>query len=430
MAEKVLMLALSPTMDKGHIAEWLKAEGDTVKSGDVLCEVETDKATMDYESSANGVLLKIVAPAGSEAAIGDLIAIIGAAGEDISALLADQAATPTEKVAMDEKAEPEQPAKDQTATVEKTVPEQPEEEQEKAEASSSDTYPKASPLARKLAEKNGLKLSDVKGSGPQGRVIKADIDQILAQPKPASKAETKADVVSTAKIPAAGEDTVIPVSRMRSVIAKRLAESKFSAPHYYLKVSVEMDAMLVSLKQLNKKAEAKISLNSFLTKIVAEVLKKHPRVNASWQGDAILQFGQIDIGTAVALKDGLITPVVRNCGNKGILQIDAELKNLIDKARSNALLPEDYAGATFTISSLGSFGIDEFTAIINPPGSAILAVGAIKKKAVVLEDESIVVRSMMKLSLSCDHRVIDGAVAAQFLAELKDMLESPVRALY
>lgn len=420
MAEKILMLALSPTMDKGHIAEWLKQEGDTVASGDLLCEVETDKATMDYESSVSGVLLKIVAPAGSEAAIGDLIAIIGEAGEDISALLEDKAAA----------------ALVQAATPEKVVQDKPVEAEAQSEVraedepASSDAYQKASPLARKLAEKNGLNLADIKGSGPQGRVIKADIDQMMAQSGLESKTEAKADVAQAAYAPAAQEDLLIPVSRMRSIIAKRLAESKFSAPHYYLKISVEMDGLLASLKQLNKKSEAKISLNAFLTKIVAEVLKKHPRVNASWQGDTILQFGHVDIGTAVALKDGLITPVVRNCGNKGILQIDTELKQLIDKARSNALQPEEYAGATFTISSLGSLGIEEFSAIINPPGSAILAVGAIKKKAVVLEDESIVVRSMMKLSLSCDHRVIDGAVAAAFLTDLKETLESPLRALF
>lgn len=453
MAEKVLMLALSPTMEKGHIAEWLKKEGDSVASGDVLCEVETDKATMDYESAASGVLLKIVAEAGSEAAVGELIAIIGEAGEDVSALLAEGEKTPkaaeedgeepAAKAEEEDRAAPENTAREkETAaeeakdTAERTSDtETPEQEESQASESASaskaeDGFIKASPLARKLASQKDLRLAEISGSGPRGRVIKADVDR-------AEQAQAEGTGVEFSKVAGAKEatvtateDRVIPLSPMRKTIAERLSASKYSAPHYYLRISLEADALLAAHKKLNEKREQGVSLNAFLTKFVAEALKKHPKMNATWEGDGIRQFGSIDLGTAVALKDGLITPVVRNCGAKGIIAIDEELKVLIEKARANKLSPEEYQGATFTLSNLGSFGIDEFSAIINPPGSAILAIGAIKKELVVLEDESTAVRSILRLTLSCDHRVIDGAVAAAFLANLKEMIESPISALF
>lgn len=438
MAEKLLMLALSPTMDKGMIAEWLKREGDTVTNGDVLCEVETDKTAMDYESSADGVLLKIIMPEGSEAAIGDVIAIVGEEGEDITDLLKeaaeqdkDQAETGQNKDQADKK-QTQSEQNGQAKTEEKSMPEDVDSDDNDESADSSD-FIKASPLARKLADNNNLTLKDIKGSGPAGRIIKADVEKALKQAsagEPAKAGGDKTESVQTAGAQSARDDVVIPVSGKRKIIAQRLSESKFSAPHYYLKVSVEMDGIIETRKKLNAMPETKVSMNAFFYKFIAEALKKYPAVNASWKGDTIVQHGSIDIGIAVALDDGLITPVVRNCGNKGIIQIDSDLKELIKKARSNSLKTDEYTGATFTLSNLGSYGIEEFTAIINPPGSAILAVGAIKREPVVQPDDSLAIKSMMKLTLSCDHRSIDGSVGAEFLKELKDMMEAPVRVLF
>jgi pyruvate dehydrogenase E2 component (dihydrolipoamide acetyltransferase) len=435
MAEKLLMLALSPTMDKGMIAEWLKKEGDSVASGDVLCEVETDKTTMDYESPFDGTLLKIILEEGSEAAVGDVIGIVGEEGEDISQLLADSNA---ESAAKSSGSGPQAENLQEEDESDKNSLESEDSENveltDKTDSDSPSDFIKASPLARKLADINDLKLAAIKGSGPAGRIIKADIEQALSN---SSAKKEMADIDE--KRSAAGgkafnrlpeEDLAIPVSGKRKVIAQRLSESKFSAPHYYLKVSVEMDNLLEARQQLNKSSDSKVSINAFLIKLIAEALKKHPGINSSWNTDTIVQHGSIDIGIAVALEDGLITPVVKNCGNKGIIQIDGELSELVSKARSNKLKSEEYSGATFTISNLGSYGIEEFTAIINPPGAAILAIGAIKKSAVVLPDDSFAVRSLMKLSLSCDHRVIDGAVGAEFLTELKMIIEAPIRVLF
>jgi pyruvate dehydrogenase E2 component (dihydrolipoamide acetyltransferase) len=296
---------------------------------------------------------------------------------------------------------------------------------------------RASPLARKLAENSELSIEGITGTGPEGRIIKADVEKaIAASEQPAAKAVKPTPAAVSASVPAgvqpqaAPGDVSIPVSGKRRVIAQRLSESKFSAPHYYLKVRVEVDGMLASRKRLNEKAATKISINSFLIKFAAEALKRHPVVNSSWATDSIIQHGSIDIGLAVAQEDGLITPIIRNCGNKGLVQIEKDLQDLIEKARSNSLKPNEYTGATFTISSLGSYGIEEFTAVINPPGSAILAVGEFRKDTVVLPDDSIEIRTLMNLTLSCDHRVIDGAVGAEFLTDLRQMIEDPVRVLY
>jgi pyruvate dehydrogenase E2 component (dihydrolipoamide acetyltransferase) len=263
----------------------------------------------------------------------------------------------------------------------------------------------------------------VPGSGPEGRVIKRDLDRMpLSVSSPGSRTDG-------AEAPA-GQDRVIPVSKRRAVIARRLGESKFSAPHYYLKTSVDMTGVMEARKILNSSRSNRVSLNAFLMKFAAEALKRHPGVNASWQDDTIIEYGSIDIGLAVDLGDGLITPIVHNCGNKGVEKIDAELVELIEKTSNNALRPEDYTGATFTISNLGSFGIEEFTAIINPPGSAILAVGQTKKTPVVLEDDRIVTRPVTKMTLSCDHRVIDGAAGGRFLQDLRLLMEQPFRLVY
>ncbi len=413
MAEKVVMLALSPTMETGTIAKWNKQEGETVASGDVLCEVETDKAVMDYESMQEGALLKIVLPEGGEAKVGATIAIIGAAGEDFGALLQDNAPTPALA------ASAKQP--DEAAPVPVSAPT----ETVNAEPSAPSGNIKASPLARAMAKDAGLDLDAITGSGPGGRIIKRDIEQAFQMQTQAPQA-----IAAPSPIVATATDEVVPVSKKRKIIAQRLAESKYSAPHYYLKIRVEMDTLLHARQALNARATKKVSLNAFLLKFVAESLKHHPMVNATWQGDSILKHGAIDIGLAVAQPDGLITPVVRNCGAKGIVTIDEDLQALIQKAQNNRLDPEEYSNATFTISNLGSFGIQEFTAIINPPGSAILAIGEIRKEPVVGDNDELFIRSLMTLTLSCDHRVIDGAVGAAFLKTLKDMLEEPIRTLY
>jgi len=406
MAEKILMIALSPTMESGILSKWIKKEGDTIASGDILCEVETDKATMDYEATTEGTLLKILKQEGEKASIGEPIAIVGEEGEDIEALILEigrDQANPLHDRGV--------PANGQEAAI------TPKEKQ------SPQGIIKASPLARKLAKDHGLQLSNITGTGPDGRIIKRDIEKAIAQ------AGQAASVPAPAPNKAAS-DEIIPVSGKRKIIAERLSQSKFTAPHYYLKVTIAMDPILQARKELNAARKTKVSFNAFLIKFIAEALKKHPMVNASWNGDTILMHRQIDIGLAVAQPDGLITPVVRDCGSKGIIEIDHELQILIEKALNNSLLPDEYTGATFTVSNLGSFGIEEFTAIINPPGSAILAVGEIRKEAVVNVRDEVVIQSNMKVTLSCDHRVIDGAVGAAFLKELKDIMENPIRVLY
>ena len=401
MAEKLVMLALSPTMEEGTIETWNVKEGDAVESGDILCEIQTDKATMEYESMADGILLKIIVPAGGKAAVGATVAIVGEAGEDISALLKETAAPPPP-------VPPKAAAEDTTAaSAPAPVP------------ASAGAKIKASPLARTIAAQRGIDLASVRGTGPGGRIIKRDVEAAPATgPAPSAAAAPSL------------EDRTEPVSEKRRIIAQRLAASKFSAPHYYLRLRVAMDHLMAERKRLNERALQKVSVNAFLIKFVAEALKRHPLVNGTWNGDTITYHGSIDIALAVAQKDGLITPIVRNCGAKGIVAIDEELRVLIEKAQKGTLTPEEYTGATFTISNLGSFGIEEFTAIINPPGSAILAVGAIQRTQVVGPGDQLVIQSLAAYTLSCDHRVIDGAVGAAFLNELKQLMESPIRALY
>lgn len=399
MAEKVFMIALSPTMEEGTIQKWRKQEGDVVKEGDILCDVETDKASMEYESSQSGKILKIVRGEGASARVGDLIAILGQDGEDISSLLSESS--------------PAAPAP--TKAPEKTPTPPPTAEVPRASG-------KASPLARRLAQEKGLDLNQVAGSGPGGRVIKRDIENL--QPAAATK-----PAPASVTLPSPLNDDRVPVSRKRSVIASRLSESLFSAPHIFLTVSVNMDPLMQAREKLNNELKDKLGLNAFIVKLVANAITRHQAVNSSWMGDYIQNHSSVDIGLAVAQPDGLITPIVRAAHGKGIRQIDFELKDLIDRARNNQLKPEEYTGATFTISNLGSFGIEEFTAIINPPGSAILALGAVMKVPVVAEDEDISIRRQMKMTLSADHRVMDGAVAAAFLTDLKAVMEDPFRAL-
>lgn len=402
MAEKLMMIALSPTMEMGQIVKWLKKEGDEVKSGDVLCEVETDKTTMEYESVIEGTLLKIILPEGGRARVGDLIGIIGESGENIDDLLTETRL-------------PEKPD-DQVSPEPDSVP------KETPGVDKEIDRIKASPLARKLAQMKGVDIRNIRGTGPRGRVVKRDIENTGERQVPPE------GIIPSMQT--SGKDRIVPVSEKRKIIAKRLSESKYNAPHYYLKVKVCMDPIMEARKKLNQKARHKVSLNAFLIKFAAKALHRYPGVNASWQGENIKEFASIDIGFAVAQKDGLITPVVKNLSHKGIIAVEEELKVLIKKARENTLSPGEYTGASFTITSLGSFGINEFTAIINPPGSAILAVGEIIREPVVAPDDNIRIQSNMKMTLSCDHRVIDGALGALFLKTMKDMMEDPIQVLY
>lgn len=449
MAEKVPMTALSPTMEEGTIIGWNKNEGDNVAAGDVLCEVETDKTSVEYESSQEGTLLKIIVATDGSAAVGETIAVIGDSGEDISGLLeeikkesgaagsdkddgkssqkkAEEKETETETEQEGEKEGDGAKASGASATSEPETKKKPvESSATRPAADQSDARIKASPLAVKLAAERNINLSLVTGTGTAGRIVKTDIENFRGVPGGKSAVSGAAPAVTTA--PA---DKEIPVAGKRAVIAKRLSESKFSAPHYYLTTSVEMENVLGARKMLNETRKDNVSLNAFLIKFAAEALKRHPVVNSSWQGETILQHGSIDIGLAVDAGSGLITPVVRNCGSRGVQEIDADLVELIEKARSGKLKPEEYNGATFTISNLGSFGVEEFTAIINPPGSAILALGASKRVPVAREDGSITVASVMKMTLSCDHRVIDGAAGGRFLHELQMLMEQPARLLF
>ncbi len=464
MAEKVLMIALSPTMEEGTISNWVKQEGDEVSSGDVLCEVETDKATMDYEAVQEGTLLKIIKGEGESAQVEDPIAIIGEKGEDIEGLIEEiesQAAGEAEETA-------EAGGEEKSAEAKKPKPPKPsaaggeespisDEGSEGIPTGASSGAPKqtegpegrikASPLARRLAEKYDLDLTTIRGSGPEGRIVKKDIEKAretqargaaapggAAGPGKAAAAgapgKTSASALADfggAQLP--GQDRRTPVSRKRRIIAERLSESKYSAPHYYLRISARVDTLVALRKEVNSRREGKLSFNAFLIKLAAEAIKRYPQINSSWEGQEIVTFGSIDIGLAVAQPDGLITPVVKNCGNKGITAIDNELRELIEKARNNKLTPDEYSGASFSISNLGSAGIEEFTAIINPPGSAILAVGAIQTLPVFDVEDSVVPQQTMKFTLSCDHRVIDGAVGAEFLSYFKEILEQPGKAL-
>jgi pyruvate dehydrogenase E2 component (dihydrolipoamide acetyltransferase) len=401
------MIALSPTMEEGAILNWKKKVGDTVKMDDPLCEVETDKASMDYLSSQEGTLLAIVKDVGTSAKVADMIAIIGEPGEDISALLASAPA-------------PAKPAAAAAAPQAAAAP---------ASAPAASAAPvaggrvKSSPLARKIALDKGVDLAQVSGTGPAGRVVKADVEGFTPAAAPAASFAPSS--VGSSSL----NDEQVPVSRKRQVIAQRLGESLFTAPHFFLTLSIEMDQLLEARDRINAKRKEKVGLNPFLLKFLAEALKRHQALNSSWHGDFIQNHSSVDLGIAVAQPDGLITPIVKDAGSKGILQIETELKALIDRARANQLKPEEYTGATFTISNLGSFGIEEFTAIINPPGVAILALGATVRTPVVADDDTIVVRRIMKVTLSCDHRVVDGAVGAAFLTEFKRMVEDPYTVL-
>ena len=421
-ATVVRMPLLSDTMTEGKIIAWHKKVGDVVKSDDVLADVETDKAAMEVMPYADGTLLYIGVKEGEAAKINDIIAIVGKAGTDVAPYLDGNNAGGGEQ----KKEEPAavQPAAQQAAAPEQT-PEQP-------AATASDERVKASPLAKRVAQEKGIDLHQVKGSGDNGRIIMRDITDFKPAASSAPVAATSpAAKGSTVAIPAvAGQEghTDTPLSQMRKIIAKRLSDSMFNAPHFYLRMTITMDKAMEARKAMNEVSEAKISFNDLIIKASAMALRKHPEVNSSWMGDFIRQNHHIHIGTAVAVDEGLIVPVVKFADQLSLSQIAQTASVLIDKARNKKLQPPEFTGNTFTISNLGMMDIDEFTAIINPPDSCILAVGKIAATPVI-ENNEVVVRQLLKLTLSCDHRVVDGAVGARFMQTLKAYLENPVTML-
>lgn len=417
-ATVIRMPLLSDTMTEGKIVAWNKKVGDTVKSDDVLAEVETDKATMEVIGYADGTLLYVGVKEGSAAKVNDIIAIVGKPGTNVDAILAGEGAAPAKAAA------PEAPAAAAPASAPAATP-----TAAPAASASGDGRVKASPLAKKLAAEKGIDISQIPGSGDGGRVVKADVDNFVPAAKTSAPAATAATPSAPAFVPAGQEGyTDAPLSQMRKVIAKRLSESKFTAPHFYLKIDVNMDKAIEARKSINEISPVKISFNDMVIKACALALRQHPDVNSSWMGDFIRQNHHVHIGSAVAIEDGLIVPVIRFADQKTLSQIASEAKVLYDKAKNKKLQPQDFTGNTFTVSNLGMLGIDEFTAIINPPDSAILAVGGIKETAVV-EKGQIKVANIMKLTMSCDHRTVDGAVGARFLATLKGYLENPVTML-
>lgn len=404
MAEIVRMPKLSDTMTEGVVAKWHKKVGDKVKSGELLAEIETDKATMDFESFYDGVMLHIGIEEGKGAPVDSILAIIGAAGEDITALLSGGAPVKTDSNAV---------AAAVSAPVAAPVA------APQTVASGNDSRLKASPLAKKIAEDKGIDLTQVQGSGDDGRIVKKDVENYSPAKKSTNAAAAYTGVESYT------EETV---SQMRKTIARRLAESKFSAPHFYLKMEVEMSKAIEARKAINDLAPVKISFNDMVVKAVAIALRSNPKINSSWLGDKIRYNQHINIGVAMAVEDGLLVPVVRFADNKSLSQIASEVKVYSQKAKDKKLQPADWEGNTFTISNLGMYGIDDFTAIINPPDACILAVGGIKETAIV-KNGQLVVGNIMKLTLSCDHRVVDGATGAAFLQTLKNLLENPVTML-
>lgn len=412
MAEIIRMPRLSDTMEEGNIIGWLKKVGEKVSPGDILAEVETDKATMDLESFHEGVLLYIGKEEGTVPVDG-IIAVIGKEGEDYESLIKESAQVSDVEKESDENKE---------KTTEASAQE-PSTSEEQSSAQPTGDRVKASPLARSMAKENQLDIKSISGTGEGGRVVKKDIQQALSEGSNISKGP-KVDYSAGAQ--RASEE--IPLSQMRKTIAKRLGESKFTAPHFYLTIDINMDRAVEARKSINAIGEYKISFNDIVVKASALALRKHPMVNASWEGDKIRVNGHIDVGVAVAVEDGLLVPVIRNTDNKPMHVINAEVKEMAGRARSKRLKPEEMQGNTFTISNLGMFGIDEFTAIINPPASCILAVGQIDKKPIVKNDE-IQISNIMKVTLSCDHRVVDGATGAAYLQTLQKYLENPLQML-
>jgi pyruvate dehydrogenase E2 component (dihydrolipoamide acetyltransferase) len=412
MPSPIQMPALSPTMKEGKINKWLKKEGERLSAGDAIAEVETDKSNLEVEAYEDGFLLKIVVPEGGTAAVGAPIAFMGAQGEKVESApvpphVAPSQPKPSASPAPAPDAPPvgRPPAQVVPCRRDAAVPER----------------LLSSPLARKIASERGLDLGGLRGSGPQGRIVKRDVEEAASKGPALRRAPAGAPA---RRVP----PQEVPLSGMRKVIAQRLTEVKPGVPHFYLTIDVEMDAAL-KVREEAKAIEAKVSINDVVVKAVAMALRRYPKLNVSYAGDHALQYQNVDVGVAVAIEDGLITPVVRDADQKGLEQIAAEVRELADRARKRSLKPEEYAGGSITVSNLGMFGIDSFLAVINPPQAAIVAVGAVSQKAVV-RDGQIVARKMMSATLSGDHRVIDGATGAEYLRELRALLEHPLRLLF
>jgi pyruvate dehydrogenase E2 component (dihydrolipoamide acetyltransferase) len=463
MATKIFMEALSPTMEEGRLLSWLKAEGDEVSEGDVLAEVETDKATMELVARGSGIFRKQLVGDGETANVGTLIGVIADADEDIAEIVGDSGGaksgggSATAPAAADQAEEDvetgsaaPQPAgrkKKEEDAEQEAAGEQAGASKQKDPAASADAgggrtddsgadaeengrggRVKASPVARRLAAEEGLTLDGIRGSGPGGRIIKRDIEAAVESGSGPGTAREAAEPAAVVPAGAGAEYTEVPLSQMRKTIARRLTQSIGPVPHFFLTIEVDMSQAMSLRKKLNERladSGVKVSPNDLIIKSVAMALKKHPWVNAAWTGEAIRLYDAVHIGVAVAVEDGLITPIIRNAHQKGIGQIAQEVRELAGRAREKKLKPEEYTGSTFSISNLGMFGITEFTAVINPPEAAILAVGGIEDK-VVAEKGEMVVRPRMRVTLSCDHRVIDGATGAQFLQTLKSYLEEPM----
>jgi pyruvate dehydrogenase E2 component (dihydrolipoamide acetyltransferase) len=399
MATKVVMEALSPTMEEGRLINWLKKEGDAVKSGDTLAEVETDKAVMELVARGDGVLRKIVTPPGTTVSVGSLVAVIGGKDEDISSIAGGAPSAAPSKPAA-----PSAPAARATPSTPST-PATP-------SASAEGARVKASPLARRVAKDEGINLASVHGSGPGGRIIRRDLSGAAATP-------------AIPAIPTTGPFTDVPLTQIRKTIAKRLTQSLAPIPHFFLTSEIDMERAADAREALNNLGEGKVSFNDIIIKVVATALAQHKECNAWWQDDHIRYFADAHIGMAVAIDDGLITPVIRSAQAKSLRQIAAEAKDLADRARARKLKPDEYTGSTFSISNLGMLDIDDFTAVINPPEAGILAIGAIVPKPVAVGGE-VRIRRRMRVTMSCDHRVIDGALGARFLQAVKRMLENPM----
>ena len=434
MANIIEMPKLSDTMTVGTLAKWLKKEGDVVKSGDMLAEVETDKATMELESFFDGTLLKIFTPNGAQVALGAALCAIGKPGEKVEAPASTAPASATAAPAPVAAPTPVQPSAVLTPAA-TLVP-----AAEPSVASAQEGRVKISPLARKLAAEKSLDPSHLTGSGPGGRIVRADVEAAAARPAPHSQISNSKSQIGApgAKGPVASgpslltkgpiqEERTVPVSNMRAAIARRLLESKTQLPHFYVEIEIDAEPLLVLREQLNTGLEqdgVKLSVNDFILKASAEALRRVPQVNGSWEGDRIRYLAAAHVSFAVAIEDGLITPVIRDTHLKSLFQISAEAKSLGKLAKDKKLKPEQFTGGTFCVSNLGMMGIPKFSAIINPPNAAILAIGTTVKKPVVKNDR-IVVGQTMTLTLSCDHRVVDGAVGARYLGALKQLLESP-----
>ena len=444
MSTKVVMEALSPTMEEGRLVEWKKQEGDAVAVGDVLAEVETDKAVMELVARAGGTLLKQVIPAGTTVPVSDLVAVIGEPGEDVSDVGAPPKKPAPKATKTEEQAAPPAPDRNQPSSMPAAPPAEAVTEgngqqpaprpaaQAPARVAPSGGRVKASPLARRMAAERGIDLASVSGSGPEGRVVARDLEAAVARPPAAPAAATPAartPVPAAPRIPAGVPFADVPLTQIRKTIARRLTQSIGPIPTFYLTTEVDMERAAEAREALLAAGGEKVSFNDIIIKATAMALKRHPECNAWWQDDHIRYWNEVHVSMAVAIEDGLITPVIRHTDLKSLREIAAESRDLAGRARERKLKPEEYTGGTFSVSNLGMLDIDEFTAVINPPETGILAVGRMVQQPVV-HDGAVAIRRRMRLTMSCDHRVIDGATGARFLQTLKGMLENPLAMVY